>query len=236
MRLIKTTVPILAICFLASASANLVTNPGFESGTVDGWTIVGENDGCNGLQAVQYSAVPSSGGDDSIPSLGGNYAAYIRPGGVEDTGMIQTVNGVPAVELSYSVDFYVREVQLPNDNRTEQTVYLYLNDTLVDQLTVGSPSDDPGTDGNFSGTFDNPSNNVDIKIISERASCGFAWGQLIVDNVFLDCTNEDECVAAPPPEVPQEPAIPVPAMDAWGSLLMVFVLGLFGFIVVRRMN
>jgi len=44
----------------------------------------------------------------------------------------------------------------------------------------------------------------------------------------------DDDVAPPPP--PQEPAIPIPAMGAWGSLLMVLVLGLFGITIVRRMN
>lgn len=213
--------------FVAPANANLVTNPDFESGDVNGWTLVGQNDTCNSLQAVQYSAVPGFGGTDSIASLGGDYAAYVRPGGAENAGIMQTVSGVPSVELAYSVDFYVREVQLPGDSRTEQTIYLYFNDTLMDELTVGAPTDDPGTVGNFSGTFDNVSSSIDIKIVSQRPSCGFAWGQLIIDNVLLNCTTAEDCLVVPP----VEPAavMPVPALTFPGIVILTGLIGLLLF-------
>jgi hypothetical protein len=66
--------------------------------------------------------------------------------------------------------------------------------------------------------------------VNLTSGSGYALGSPSVATV--DITDDD--VAPPPP--PQEPAIPVPAMAAWGSLLMVLVLGLFGIIVVRRMN
>jgi hypothetical protein len=186
--------------FVAPVYANLLSNGDFESGTVDGWALVGQNDSCNSIQAVDYGNVPDAfGGSASIPSLGGTYGGYVRPGGVNNVGLAQTLVGVPLGDLTYSVDFYVREVQLPGDTRTEQTVYLLLNGTIVDQLTVPAPGETPGTTGSFSGQYTATTSIVEFRVESERASCGFAWGQLIVDNAVLDCADSPGCALVPPP-------------------------------------
>jgi hypothetical protein len=213
MKIISVPLLAMAVIYSSSVSANLLSNPDFESGTLSNWTLVGQNSACNVNQVVDYTNVPGSGGPDSIPSLGGTYAAYLRPGGILTTGISQTVAGVPLVELSYSVDFYVREVQLSGDSRTEQTIFLYLNGDLVDQLTVAAPTDDPGTSASFSGTYTTVSDSVEFRIESLRPDCSFAWGQLLIDNAVLDCSNPDDCVAPPPT------ATPVPTMSAYGLVL-----------------
>lgn len=229
MKIVSVSLLAMAVIYSSSISANLLSNPDFESGTLSDWTLVGQNNTCNVGQAVEYTSVPSPGSPDSIPSLGGTFTAYVRPGGTLNTGIAQTVTGVPLVELSYSVDFYVREVQLPGDGgSTGQTIFLYLNGDLVDQLTVAAPTDNPGTSTSFSGTYTTSSDSVEFRIESQRASCGFAWGQLLIDNAVLDCSNPNDCVALPPPQGPIT-TTPVPVMPIYGLALTMLGLLLVAF-------
>jgi PEP-CTERM motif len=75
-----------------TARANLVTNPGFETGSFSGWTQFGDT----GFTAV----APSSPG--GIPPHSGNFLAYFGP--FSDGGIQQTLTG-PAG--AYSVDFWL---------------------------------------------------------------------------------------------------------------------------------
>jgi hypothetical protein len=86
---------LLIIAVLASAAltarANLVTNPGFETGDFTGWTQFGD---------TSFTAV--SGTFGGVPPHGGNFQAYFGP--FADGGINQALTG-PAG--TYSVDFWL---------------------------------------------------------------------------------------------------------------------------------
>lgn len=93
-RILLLVVFVLTLC-ARSASANLVTNGGFEAGDLTGWTV----SGASGLIGVD-TANPHSG----------SYAAYMGPVG-SNGYLSQSLSTAPGTE--YLLDFWLRE-----DNQT----------------------------------------------------------------------------------------------------------------------
>lgn len=159
----------------------VLVNGDFEAGSLDGWTLLGED--LNYHQAVSYAAVPGYGGPDDIvpPYDGGTYGGYARTGGDVEVGFQQTIM-VPAGEpLDYSVDFMVSETQIPGDGRTDQIMRLYLNGTRVAEEIFP----DLHTEfSSFSGTYVPDGQLLTIEVVSLRPLMrATGWGIVVVDNL-----------------------------------------------------
>ena len=109
------------------AFANLLVNGDFETGTAGGWSPVGPTlSGCGGdHDALQYS-LASEKFCRSLPLIppydGQAFAGYARTGGGVVIGFEQTVSVTPGVSTFFSLDFAVREVQIPGQARARLTV------------------------------------------------------------------------------------------------------------------
>ena len=84
-----------------SARANLVTNPGFETGDFTGWT--------------QWGDTSFTGVSSSVPIHSGNFAAYFGPTST-DGGIDQNIAGTVAGQ-SYIVDFWLSNGDTSGNNR-----------------------------------------------------------------------------------------------------------------------
>jgi len=100
----RKTITVVALSLLASAGAfmaqadNLVTNPGFETGDLTGWTLSGTDSSPSGNE-VYY-------GVDAGDAHTGNYGAYFGPvGGV--LNLSQILATTPGA--SYDVSFWLAE-------------------------------------------------------------------------------------------------------------------------------
>ncbi len=158
-------------------------NGDFEKGTLRGWTPVASIYG--GTVAARYSAVPSYGGAIPItpPYVGGVFVGCARTGGGVEVGFTQTVL-VPAGKLVYySLDYAVRETQIPGQSRAAQTVRLYLNDQKVNEAVYPAPT---LSFGHFEGSIVATRNSLEFTMVSYRplwATTG--WGEILFDNAVV---------------------------------------------------
>ena len=88
---------VLATSFAAAAQAdNIVTNPGFESGTFAGWTVSGD---------TSFTVV------DNFSPRSGSFSAFLSTSG--STGSITQTLGT-TVGVSYDIEFWVNTAVRPN--------------------------------------------------------------------------------------------------------------------------
>jgi PEP-CTERM motif-containing protein len=110
----KKTLLIIAVVASAAltARANLVVNPGFETGSFSSWTQFGD---------TSFTAVSTSS-PTGIPPHSGSFLAYFGPLG--DGGIMQTLTG-PAG--TYSLDFWLAA----DGGDGGDYIHVYLGGTLV---------------------------------------------------------------------------------------------------------
>lgn len=115
---------ILAVCLMWVASGawagNLLINPGFESGSLAGWTVTGAPSGVD----VAGAAIPGPDYASSVAVRSGSYAAWgVVRGACCTTPESVTFSQTVSVEAGedYSIGFYL-------DNQSERTVGYALGD------------------------------------------------------------------------------------------------------------
>jgi hypothetical protein len=126
---------LLIIAVLASvaltARANLVTNPGFETGDFTGWTQFGD---------TSFSGV--AGTFDGQPPHSGNFQGYFGPSGSVG-GIDQTIATSPG---TYTIDFWLAQGPSSSTN----SFYVSFNGVHLLDLTNSPPF--PYTEYTFTGT------------------------------------------------------------------------------------
>jgi hypothetical protein len=165
------------------ARAAALINGDFEKGTLRGWTPVAPVYG--GPVAARYSAVPSYGGAVPItpPYVGGSFVGCARTGGDVEVGFTQTIL-VPAGKMVYySLDYAVRETQIPGQSRAAQTVRLYLNDQRVNEAVYPAPT---LAFGHFEGRIVATQSSLEFTLVSRRPlAAPTGWGELLFDNALV---------------------------------------------------
>jgi hypothetical protein len=221
----------------ATANANLLGNPGFESGDTSEWEVVGAVENSRNAGAVDYE---TASGDEIITLYdGGTYGGFRRTGEAEEKGYSQTVPVVPGVKLTFSLDFVAREVLIPTDGRGNQTVSLWLNGVQMREDMPAYTEDE--TNGHFSGNFTPSIDTVTFTMTSLREDglvmtdhgvvhfWNTGHAQVYFDNANLECAESDTCIRDETTVAPN----PIPTMSTYGFILM--ILGLL-FVVARRLR
>ncbi len=225
-RLVTMSFSVVALLSAATANANLLGNPGFESGDTSEWEAVGAVESVLNAGAIDYAA--AFGGAVTTAYDGGTYGGYRRTGENEDKGYSQTVPVVSGMEIIYNLDFVAREVQAPGPEIRDQTIVLRLNGEIVG--TMDAPSTEE-TEGNFSGNYTPSIDTVTFSMTSYRVA---GWGngnsQVYFDNTSLTCAEGDTCLRE---ETPVVAPISIPTMSTYGFILM--ILGIL-FVVARRLR
>jgi len=200
MRIVRRIFAVVALCVMASgASANLIVNGDFESGTFNGWSAVNQISTSFPTQAVLYTSSAGSnigGLGNLVPTYaGGLYGGLARPGSGIDVGFEQTISVLTGVEIGYSVDFAVRETQIPGEGRARQVVSLRLNGILVSTFDSGAALTTMFS--SFVSTFIPTTNLLTFSITSLRSTnFGTGWGQFFIDNVVV---TQEETSSTPEP-------------------------------------
>lgn len=161
-------------------------NGDFENGTFAGWTPIWTAKGDH--MAVNYTEVPGWMGPHMVvtPYPSGMYGGLVRTGDGEEAGYEQTIE-VPANKaVFYHLDFVVRENQIPSQERAMQTVRLYLNDELVDELYVQYLDEVAFA---FEGSYFPQGETLTFRMVSYRPLNAYTgWGQVIFDNAEVSLT------------------------------------------------
>jgi hypothetical protein len=237
-RIVTISFSVAVLLSTATANANLLGNPGFETGDTREWEVVGAVEHSRNAGAVDYETAT---GDEIITLYdGGTYGGFRRTGEAEEKGYSQTVRVVPGVKLTYSLDFVAREVLIPTDGRGNQAVSLWLNGVQMREDGGAAPSVN-ATNGHFSGSFTPSIDTVTFTMTSLREDglvmtdhgvvhfWNTGHAQVYFDNANLECAESDTCIRDETTVAPN----PIPTMSTYGFILM--ILGLL-FIVARRLR
>ena len=209
MNQLLTIFALIQISVFSCLAENLLLNFDFETGTLNDWNLFGNDRGLS--KAVLYSEADGFGSILPLtpPFAGGDFGAFLRADSSE-IGFEQTVSVVAGEEYSYSLNFAVREVQIPGDPRQEQTVILRLNGNEVESQLFPAITT---SFGNFQGTLTPTSNELTFTALSIRnTNFAFGNGQFFIDNAILDGI----------------PGATIPEPSTW--VLMFMVIGGLGFV------
>lgn len=160
-----------------------VTNGDFEGGSISAWKTLGLSAAYNGTRT--YAELLALGSPTSFePGYeGGEYAAFARTGSGIEAGFYQTIPVTPGESLYVRADFLVREVQIPDQERAEQWVRLYLDGQLVDEQHVPSTLAASGT---LSGRFTPTGRQMKFTMVSYRPlNEGTGNGFVAFDNAWV---------------------------------------------------
>jgi hypothetical protein len=135
----------LAIQPAYAITAQLLTNGGFESGNLAGWTTsgLGSNTCSSGGQDWNVAPVSSTGCTVVAPPAVGTFAAYVMNDGFAGTNYILSQQFSVAAGLTSATLSFVANFVAPTASGRKLTVGLYKNTTLLGNVAIIDTSGGP---------------------------------------------------------------------------------------------